>query len=217
VRWAVFDVDGTLLPSTSMERMAVKRLAMAGVVTVPMLIRFVLTGVKDLARGGVPELLRNKRYFQGLAEDDLTAFSEEMVRRAVVPRIPAAARKEMEGLRRRGFRILLVSGAPECMLHPLALALDADAAVGTVLEVRGGRFTGGVVGGHLYGPAKTFILKEKAEELRLDFKTSVVHANDATDAEHMRLFGTAVAVNPRPGLLKEAARRGWTIVRWRDR
>jgi HAD superfamily hydrolase (TIGR01490 family) len=217
VRWAVFDVDGTLLPSTSMERMAVMRLARVGLVTVPMLVRFALTGLFDLARGGVPGLLRNKEYFRGLSVDDLTAFSEEMVRRSVVPAVPAEARGEIEGLRRRGFRVLLVSGAPDCMLPPLALALDADAAVGTVLETREERCTGRVVGDHLYGPAKTRILKSMAGELSLDFGRSAVYANDATDAEHMRLFGTAVAVNPRPGLLKEAARRGWKIVRWRDR
>jgi HAD superfamily hydrolase (TIGR01490 family) len=215
MRWAVFDVDGTLLPGTSMERMAVKRLVKAGIVTVPMLFRFVLTGTADLARGGIPGFLRNKRYFQGLREDDLAAFSGEMIRRSAVPRIPAAARKEMEALRRKGFRILLVSGAPDFMLHPLALAIGADAAVGTVLEVRDERFTGGVVGDHLYGPAKTVILKQKAGELQLDFGRSVVYANDATDAEHMRLFGTAVAVNPRPGLQREAVSRGWRIARWR--
>jgi phosphoserine phosphatase len=89
--------------------------------------------------------------------------------------------------------------------------------VGTVLEAREGRFTGRVVGDHLYGPAKTAVLKSMADELSLDFGGSVVYANDATDAEHMRLFGTAVAVNPRRGLLKEAGRREWKIVRWRDR
>jgi len=106
------------------------------------------------------------------------------------------------------------SGAPDVMLHPLALALGADAAIGTVLETENGRFTGIVVGEHLYGPAKTAILKEKSEELKLDFEKSVVYANDATDAEHMRLFGTAVAVNPRAGLRREAGRRGWRVVHW---
>ena len=65
-----------------------------------------------------------------------------------------------------------------------------------------------------YGPEKTAILKEKAGELELDFEKSVVYANDSTDADHMRLFGTAVAVNPRAGLKREAGRRGWRVARW---
>lgn len=214
MRWAVFDVDGTLLPGTSMEKMAVRRLGRTGIVTFPMLFRFVLTGLRDLCRAGIPGFLRNKRYFQGLREDDLSAFAGEMVRRFVVPRIPSAAREEMEGLRRRGFRILLVSGAPDFMLHPLALAIGADAAIGTVLETGDGRFTGKVAGEHLYGSEKTAILKKKADELKLDFGKSVVYANDTADAEHMRLFGTAVAVNPRSGLRREAGRRGWKTVQW---
>lgn len=214
MRWAVFDVDGTLLPGTSMERLAVRRLVESGVVTASMLVRFVLSGIRDLAREGIPGLLRNKAYFRGLRERDLSAFSEEMVRRSVVPRIPSAAREEMEGLRRNGYRILLFSGAPDFMLHPLALALGADAAIGTVLEIEDGRFTGRVMAEHLYGPAKTAILKEKAEDLKLDFEKSVVYANDASDAEHMRLFGTAVAVNPRAGLRREARERGWRVTRW---
>ncbi|MDM7927011.1 MAG: HAD-IB family hydrolase [bacterium] len=216
MRWAVFDVDGTLLPGTSMERLAVRRLVQSGVVTGSMLIRFLLSGLRDLALGGIPGLLRNKGYFRGIREEELSVFSERMVRRSVVPRIPSAAREEMEGLRREGFRVLLVSGAPDFMLHPLALAIGADAAIGTVLETEDGRFTGKVSGEHLYGPEKTAILKEKAAELELDFEKSVVYANDSTDAEHMRLFGTAVAVNPRPGLRREAGRKGWRVVRWNN-
>ncbi len=210
----MFDVDGTLLPGTSMERMAVRKLYGAGIITGSMLIRFLLSGLRDLAVGGVPGLLRNKRYFRGIREEDLAGFCETMVRRSVVPRIPSEARGEMEGLRREGFRILLLSGAPEFMLHPLALAVGADAAMGTVLETEDGRFTGKVAGEHLYGSEKTAILKQKADELKLDFEKSVVYANDSTDAEHMRLFGTAVAVNPRAGLRREAGRRGWRVVRW---
>jgi HAD superfamily hydrolase (TIGR01490 family) len=214
LRWAVFDVDGTLLPGTSMERLAVRRLFDAGIITGSMLIRFLLSGLADLAAGGIPRLLRNKKYFEGIREEDLSAFCEEIIRRTVVPRIPAAAKREMNSLCRNGYRILLVSGAPDVMLHPLALAMGADAAIGTVLETEDGRFTGKVMAEHLYGPAKTAILKEKAGELKLDFERSVVYANDATDAEHMRLFGTAVAVNPRFGLRQEAGRRGWKVVRW---
>jgi phosphoserine phosphatase len=71
-----------------------------------------------------------------------------------------------------------------------------------------------VRGDHLYGPVKTSELKKAAASLGMDFKRSVVYANDSSDEAHMRLFGTAVAVNPRPKLRLLAERHRWRIVHW---
>ena len=132
----------------------------------------------------------------------------------MVPRIPEAVYREMDGLRKKGYRILLMSGAPEFLLGPLAERIGADAAMGTVYEVVEGRFAGGPCGDHLYGSAKTRILGRCKTELELDFRRSVVYANDSSDAEHMRMFGTAVAVNPRKGLRRAAEEEGWRVVWW---
>ena len=48
----------------------------------------------------------------------------------------------------------------------------------------------------------------------MDFTRSAVYANDSSDAEHMRMFGTAVAVNPRKGLMRTAEEEGWKVVWW---
>jgi phosphoserine phosphatase len=127
-----------------------------------------------------------------------------------VPRILGATAK-WKG--RKGYRIPLMSGALN--FDGPCERMGADAAMGTVYEVAGGRFAGGPCGDHLYGSAKTRILAGRCKtDLNLDFVRSIVYANDSSDAEHMRMFGTAVAVNPRKGLRRAAEEAGWKVVRW---
>ncbi len=215
MQWAVFDVDGTILPDTSMERLLIREMLLNGLIPVRSFFVFSCIALKSVCRrGGVREFLRNKAYFQGLPEKPMVRFSRRLVDDKIVPRIPGEVRGEMDRLREKGYRILLMSGAPEFLLGPLAERLGADAAMGTVYEVEAGRFAGGPCGDHLYGSAKTRILNRCREELEMDFSRSAVYANDSSDAEHMRMFGTAVAVNPRKGLRRTAREEGWKVVRW---
>jgi HAD superfamily hydrolase (TIGR01490 family) len=215
LRWAVFDVDGTILPNTSMERLLIRELIRNGLIPVRSFFVFSCIALKSLCRrGGVRAFLRNKQYFKGLPEKSMARFAKRLVDEKVVPRIPVAVLLEMNRLRKKGYRILLMSGAPEFLLAPLAERMGADAAMGTVYEVVEGRFAGGPCGDHLYGSAKARILGRRKKELEMDFRRSVVYANDASDAEHMRMFGTAVAVNPRKGLRRAAGEQGWRVVRW---
>jgi HAD superfamily hydrolase (TIGR01490 family) len=215
LRWAVFDVDGTILPGTSMERILIRDMIGKGLIPIRSFFVFSCLALKSICRrGGVREFLRNKTYFQGLPEKPMVRLSKKLVDEKIAPRIPDAARREMDRLRRSGHRILLMSGAPEFMLCPLAERLGVDAAMGTVYEVEDGLFAGAPCGDHLYGSAKTRILKHRAKELELDFARSAVYANDPSDAEHMRMFGTAVAVNPRKGLRRMAEEEGWKVEWW---
>jgi HAD superfamily hydrolase (TIGR01490 family) len=215
LRWAVFDVDGTILPGTSMERILIRDMIGKGLIPVRSFFVFSCIALKSVCRrGGIREFLRNKQYFRGLPERPMARFSRRLIDEKIVPRIPAAVHREMERLRKSGYRILLMSGAPEFMLGPLAERLGADMALGTVYEIVDGRFAGGPCGEHLYGEAKTRILTRRRKELDMDFSRSTVYANDPSDAGHMRMFGTPVAVNPRKGLRSTAEEEGWKVVWW---
>jgi HAD superfamily phosphoserine phosphatase-like hydrolase len=215
MRWAVFDVDGTILPGTSMERLLFAALIWEGLIPVRSFFIFIFFSLQSFFQGGgIPEFLENKRYFRDLPDEPMARFSRRLVEKKVLPRIPDAVYGEMERLRKNGYKILLMSGAPEFLLSPLAEFLGADAAAGTVLETASGRLTGNSRGGHVYGPVKADVLRNHRKELDLDFPGSVVYANASSDTDHMRLFGTAVAVNPRRGLRRTAGECGWRIVKW---
>jgi HAD superfamily hydrolase (TIGR01490 family) len=215
MRWAVFDVDGTILPGTSMERMLIRELLKRGLIPLRSFIVFLCFVSKSVCRReGLSKILENKQYFKGLPEKPMVRFSRRLVDEKVIPRIPNAVHEEMDRLRKNGYKILLMSGSPEFLLCPLAERLHADAAMGTVYVTESGRFAGGTCGEHLFGRAKTRFLKKNRKELDLDFSRSVVYANDASDVDHMRLFGSAVAVNPRSGLEQAAQASGWRVARW---
>jgi HAD superfamily phosphoserine phosphatase-like hydrolase len=215
LRWAVFDVDGTVLPGTSMEKILITALFKYGMIQIRSVSVFFFMAVRSFFQGtGISAFLKNKQYFRGLPESMMVRLSSKLVRTEVIPRIPGAVQVEMDRLRRSGYRIALMSGAPEFLLRPLAEHLRVDAAIGTVLETNSGSLTGIVLGEHLYGTSKTRILRRHQKSLKIDFSKSIVYANDTSDADHMRLFGTAVAVNPRKGLRRAAEEYGWKVVWW---
>ena len=59
------------------------------------------------------------------------------------------------------------------------------------------------------------VKRERAFGFEPGFSGYQAHANDSSDAEHMRMFGTAVAVNPRKGLKHAAEEEGRKAVRRR--
>jgi phosphoserine phosphatase len=106
----------------------------------------------------------------------------------------------------------LVTSAPTELATALAQALDMDGAMGTVAAVDpDGRYTGERVGPLLKGPAKSLAITELADRRGHDLRRCHVYANSVDDKELLKSVGFPHAVNPDPGLLRTAVRRGWAV------
>jgi HAD superfamily hydrolase (TIGR01490 family) len=214
-RWAVFDVDGTLVPRASMEREFIRYLMAIRLLPFQNVVLYLRTWVLDIVRCGWEEATRvNKSYLHGLRASDVDAYAEACFRERIVPGIVHAGSERVDALRHDGFKIMIVSGAPSFLVHRLDRIFHPDFTVATTLETRDGRFTGNITGLHPFGTRKRAILKNLQVDLDIDFAASVVFANHHSDVHHMRLFGRAVAVNPDARLLRTASKLGWEVTTW---
>jgi hypothetical protein len=77
--------------------------------------------------------------------------------------------------------------------------------------VKGGRYTGRLVGELMHGEAKAEAVRALAEREGLDLSRCTAYSDSANDLPMLTLCGNAVAVNPDTELRAVARSRGWTV------
>jgi HAD superfamily hydrolase (TIGR01490 family) len=214
-RWAVFDVDGTLLPGISMEREFLRYLTRKRLLPSRNILLYIARGFLGVVAHGWEEGIKvDKAYLRGLRVTDVMSYAEACFRDRIAPAIGQEGRQEVEALRQAGFKIMIISGAPRFLVDLLDNTLQQDFTVATELETKDECYTGTISGLHPFGTRKRAILESLQEQLDIDFSASKVFANHHSDVDHMALFGKAVAVNPDPALLRTASELGWQIATW---
>ena len=156
----------------------------------------------------------NRLYLKDLPVDRINKTSLLFFEINIVPALSADGKETIDRYRSQGYKILVMSGSPEFLTLSLQNIYHPETIISTNLETREGRYTGQISGMHLYGKRKTRILKNLQTELEIDFEKSIVFANHHADADHMDLFGEAVAVNPTQKLKSIAEEKSWRIEFW---
>ncbi len=147
--------------------------------------------------------------------------SQEAVRRAghravagltvlVAPFAPA----HLAELRSAGHRLVLATTTPADMVRPFAQAMGFDDVVATVYEVSGGRYTGRLVGGFVWGLGKLQAVRRWAEDAGIDLGDSHACSDSVFDVPLLSSVGHPHAVNPDPALTVVATARRWPVEHW---
>jgi HAD superfamily hydrolase (TIGR01490 family) len=110
-----------------------------------------------------------------------------------------------------GQRVWLVTAAPAELASLLARRLGLTGALGPVSEVKGGIYTGRLVGEPLHGPAKAEAITALAEKEGLDLTLCSAYSDSANDLPMLSAVGHPVAVNPDATLKRIAKENEWEI------
>jgi HAD superfamily phosphoserine phosphatase-like hydrolase len=198
-----------------MERVFLRYLLQEKVLPLRNIAFYLLRGfAAALLHGWEEAIKRNKVYLRGLCASDIETYAEACFRERIAPALVKSGQQQIESLRQEGHKIMIISGAPSFLVHPLEPVLHPDVVISTELEIKNGSYTGRIDGPHPFGIAKRAILENMQKDLDLDFSSSVVFANHHSDIHHMELFGRAVAVNATTKLRKLASELGWETIVW---
>lgn len=152
-------------------------------------------------------------YFKGFTE----AEADEMWDWVVTNRISKIYRDDvlliLEKHKAAGDSIFLVSGGPVGLLERLAQEIGADYAVGTMHEVKDGKYTGRAASDPCQGINKEKFSKHVArkEGLDIDYQASYAYADSMSDINLFEMVGHPVAVYPDKQLRAVAEEKGWEI------
>ncbi len=210
-RLAIFDIDGTLLPGTSTERLFAHYLVDHRILRLRNLFSFIKQGLVQVPRGREHILSANKGYLRGFEIDYMNRMGKEFFSRHVAERISKKGIMRLEEHRGRGERILLLSGMPEFLLRDFSEHLGVNDFAGSVLETNNGRFTGRTIGTFPIAGGKVVMVERFLREHEIQWNDVTAYGDHYGDRFLLSKVGHAVAVNPTPKLRELAEKKGWEI------
>jgi HAD superfamily hydrolase (TIGR01490 family) len=160
--------------------------------------RLIEIGLRSIARIPVVELER-------IAYENFAEF--------VKPRLYEGVVDHLNGLRRAGTSIVLLSSSPGLVIQPLAIYLGCTDTLTTPVLIERGRMVGVGSGPPCYGDGKRHWAEQWAQAHQIKMEDAVAYADNWSDRSLLEGAGRAVVVHPKGRLLRLARARGWDIVR----
>ena len=213
---AIFDVEGVILDSTVAHFYAWLRTR-----DMPELDRLVWTaGIAARAPGWMLADRRSRlafnrsfyRVYRDLPVRELRAQAAEALPDFIQPRIQNEAIRRIRQHRRRGDRVILVTGALDFLVDSLRHL--GDELIAARLVERTGRFTGELAEPPLTGDGRASLAARLAADHGVDLADCHAYGDSLADLPLLELVGHPHAINPDFRLSREARRRRWPVETW---
>ncbi len=152
------------------------------------------------------------RRYEGIDEAELRGIVKESIGGALQARTIPEAQRTIEMHRAAGHRTVLITGAADMFVEPIAPLFD-DVASGH-LHVEDGVLSGHLASPPLVDEARAAWLRSYAKAEGLDLSGSYAYGDSYADRAWLELVGNPRAVNPDKALFRHAKRRHWQIHTW---
>lgn len=150
--------------------------------------------------------------YAGVSEDRQEVLSEEVFEEVLKPNLFPFARDLIDQSKRAGQRVVLISGALDCVLQHLAKYLGADDVIANHLEMKGGIATGKIVQPVVAGPTKARLIRDHAREHGFNLDDCYGYSDSYSDVPMLSVVGHPAAVNPDQRLTHLAKAYDWPIL-----
>jgi HAD superfamily hydrolase (TIGR01490 family) len=217
---AFFDLDRTLLRRSSALALA-GSFRDRGVISRRQLLQAAAWQLLFVARGASHETVRRGaedglRILAGYRPEELRELVAEAMEPVLRPLVYAEPLRLVERHRERGERVYVVSATLQEIVEAIADDLGFDGGLGTVCEVRDGRYTGRALRA-LHAEGKADCVRAVAERDGLDLAACTAYSDSHTDLPFLEAVGHPVAVNPDRELRRIARERGWPVLEFSGR
>ncbi len=219
---AFFDVDNTIMRGASLFHLAVglaRRNYFSGHEIVGFAVKqlkFVLSGSEDLEdMASATEAALS--FVQGRSVKELAQLGQEIFDDTMIDKLIPGTLALAQGHLDAGEQVWLVTATPVELATVIAQRLGLTGALGTVSEIRDGKYTGHLDGPPLHGLAKAEAIRAIAQREGLDLELCSAYSDSSNDIPMLSLVGRPVAVNPDATLRDHARDNGWPIRDFRRR
>jgi alcohol-forming fatty acyl-CoA reductase len=154
------------------------------------------------------------RRYRGLPVEEVCRWHRETFAENLQRVIFPAALECLRRHREQGHRVILITGALDCVMQPLADFVGADDLIAMRLRAEDGVFTGELAGPAIAGEQKAALVRGYAQMHGIDLAQSFAYADSKSDTPMLECMGYAVAVRPDRRLRRLAEARGWRIAEW---
>ncbi|MBN3786280.1 HAD family hydrolase [Burkholderia sp. Ac-20353] len=153
---------------------------------------------------------------RGLTRDDVEPWVDRFIEAVIVPRVFPLALRQLAHHRARGDRVLVISASGEHLVAPIARRLGVADTIGIELEVADGVYSGRTRGVLSYREGKVTRLRAWLERHGETLDGSYGYSDSLNDIPLLQAVHHPSVVNPDDTLRREAQRRQWTELAWRQ-
>jgi HAD superfamily hydrolase (TIGR01490 family) len=213
---AIFDVEGVVLDSTVAHFYAWLRTR-----DMPEFDKLMWTaGVAARVPGWIMEDRRSRtafnrsfyRLYRDLPARELRAQAKAALPDFIQPRIQHEAVRRIRAHKRRGDRVILITGALDFLVDSLRHL--GDELIAARLVERTGRFTGELAEPPLTADGRASLTARLAADHRVDLADCHAYGDSLGDLPMLELVGHPHPINPDFRLAREARRRRWPVETW---
>jgi HAD superfamily hydrolase (TIGR01490 family) len=216
---AFFDVDGTLISTNvvhaygyyAMNEGTVRGIVGRTAATVASIPLF--AGLNLVDRKVFNEFFY--RRYAGFTQDRLLTLTEDLFEDVIKPAIFPRAKDLIDEARRAKMRVVLVTGALDFTMAPLARHLGADDLIANKMQFVGGVATGKVIPPIIEGANKANAIRDYCARHDLALTHSHAYSDSASDYAMLAIVGRPTAVNPDLKLRSLARAYQWPILNLR--
>lgn len=214
---AVFDVEGTICDLTVVQHWLYFQLDRQRRGRWPLTVARTATRLPGWLRlDRVNRLDFQRRFYRGydgLSQEEVMAAAGRALHEITLPRcFPRALRRVREHLD-AGHRVVLVTGALDEVVRPLAELLEVDLRAARLRTIAG-RFDGDLADTPPTAEARGELVRRLATDEGVALRDCWAYADSISDLSMLEVVGHPVPVNPDLRLLATARRRGWACQRW---
>jgi len=174
-----------------------------------------------VARGASHESVRRAaedalRLLAGYTPEELRELVAEAMEPILRPLVYAEPLQLVKQHHERGEKVYIVSASLQEIVDAIAADLGFDGALGTVIEVKDGKYTGRPERS-LHAEAKAECVRAVAEREGYDLAECTAYSDSHTDLPFLEVVGHPIVVNPDRALRRIAAERGWPVLEFKTR
>lgn len=152
------------------------------------------------------------RSYEGASEDRLVELAQELFDDVIKPNIYPRAKQLIDDSRRAGVRQVLISGALDFTMRPLAAYLEVDDVIANQLEFVDHRATGKLKKPFVAGATKADIMRAYAKAHDIDLAESWAYSDSFSDYPMLAVVGHPTACNPDFRLRSVARSYDWPVL-----
>ena len=213
---AYFDVDGTLVGTNLLLPLVMVLANQASPLESARRIGAALLGGPRMALAELADRrLFNELLFsnyKGITEDRLIVLAEEVFETVFKPRIFQGTADLLAKCQEAGLRVVLVTGALDITIRPLARYLGVDDLIANRLEMKDLAATGKLLRPVVAGPGKAGLIVEDARAHGHDLLRCHAYSDSYSDVPMLSVVGHPFCINPDRRLRRLATAYDWPIL-----
>ncbi|MBI4454693.1 MAG: HAD-IB family hydrolase [Acidobacteria bacterium] len=152
------------------------------------------------------------RVYQGMHRDRLIGLADDLFEVTLKPSIYPKSYELLRSTLEQGYRNVLVTGALDFTVRPIALHFGFKEIICNRLEFKEHIATGRVLPPLVAEAQKAVIIRDYAAKEGIDLSQSCAFSDSTSDLPMLTVTGQPVATNPTRRLHRVASRNGWPII-----